>query len=252
MPILPLSLSIISKNEEANLRRCLASTRGMASEIVVVDSGSTDGTQAVAAEFGASFVSHDWLGHRDQKNVALGLCTQPWVLALDCDEELSPALRASIERFFTDGSCDRQTGAWMPRCTHFLGRWIRHGDWYPDKKLRLFRREAAKWGGSPEHDKIELQGSTITLRGDLLHYSFKDISHYLTKHVYYSDVFLERERASNLAFSLMHCLTRPLWRFLRSYVLRAGFLDGFPGLWIAVSTGFFAFVRHSRRYEDRG
>ncbi len=252
MSRLPLSLSIITCNEEVNLRRCLASAAELASEIIVVDSGSKDGTCAVATEFGARVQHQDWLGHRDQKNIALGLCTQPWVLALDSDEELSAELRQSILAFFESGEHERNDGAWMNRRTWFLGRWIRHGDWYPDRKLRVFRHDRATWSGSPEHDYIALAGDgpTTRLSGDLLHYSFRDISHYLSKHIGYADVFLAREQARGRGFSWLSVLTRPPWRFLRAYVLRLGFLDGFPGLWIAVATAFYAFVRYSRTYEN--
>lgn len=248
---LPLSISIISLNEEANLRRCLGSVRGLAKEIVVVDSGSRDRTRSVAEEFGARVIHQDWLGHRDQKNVALQLCTQPWVLALDCDEEVSDALRASLTSFFDRPDQDRPDAAWMNRRTWFMGRWIMHGDWYPDRKLRLFRRELAKWGGSPEHDKIEMlgSGSSMQLDGDLLHYSFRDTNHFLSKQAGYADVFLQRELAKNSGFSWFNVISRPLWRFFRAYVLRRGFLDGFPGLWIAVATTFFTFQRYSRTYE---
>lgn len=248
---LPLSLSIIACNEEANLRRCLLSAAGLAAEIVVVDSGSQDRTLEIAREFGARIQHQDWLGHRDQKNVALELCTQPWVLALDCDEEISPQLRASIQSFFASGDDRRFSGAEMARKVFFLGRWITHGDWYPDRKLRLFRRDAARWGGSPEHDKIELsQGAVKRLAGDLHHYSFRDMSHYISKINGFADVFLERQKEAGEKWSLTAALFRPWWRFFRAYVLRRGFLDGFPGFWIAVATAFFAFVRHSRQYED--
>ncbi len=249
---LPLSLSIISHDEEANLRRCLESAADLAREIVVVDSGSTDGTLDVAREFGARVSHQDWLGHRDQKNVALGLCAQPWVLALDCDEELSAELRAAVITFFESGDAERFAGAEMARKVFFLGRWITHGDWYPDRKLRLFRHDQAHWGGSPEHDRIELEGGGAVQRlaGDLHHYSFRDMRHYISKINGFADVFLERQRAAGARWSLAATLFRPWWRFFRAYVLRRGFLDGFPGFWIAVATAFFAFVRYSRKYED--
>ncbi len=248
----PLSISIISRNEETNIRRCLESAAGLAEEIVVVDSGSTDRTREVAESLGARVVHQDWLGHRDQKNVALGLCTRPWVLALDCDEELSPELRQSIERFFQDGSPDAWDGAECNRKVWFLGRWITHGDWYPDRKLRLFRRELATWAGSPEHDYIELTGSRRVTRlpGDLHHYSFPTMSRYVEKINTFSDVFLARQKAEGRKWSLFANVTRPWWRFFRAYFLRRGFLDGFPGFWIAVSTAYFAFVRYSRKFED--
>jgi len=249
---LPLSISIISKNEEANLRRCLESAADLAAEIIVVDSGSTDATRAVAREFGARVEHQDWLGHPGPKNVALRLCTQPWVLALDCDEELSPELRRSIQDFFAQGGHEQNDGAIMPRKVFFLGRWITHGDWYPDRKLRLFKRAGALWGGSPEHDKVVLpEGARpcLILDGDLHHYSFRDMSHYISKINVFADVFLQRQEADGVRWALLPTLTRPLWRFFRAYVLRRGFLDGFPGLWIAAATAFFAFVRYSRKYE---
>jgi glycosyltransferase involved in cell wall biosynthesis len=247
---LPLSLSIIACNEEANLGRCLQSAAGLAREIIVVDSGSTDGTREIAERFGAKVTHQAWLGHRDQKNVALGLCTQPWVLALDCDEELSPELRKSIEDFFQGSGPGQFEGAECNRKVWFLGRWITHGDWYPDRKLRLFLREKATWAGSPEHDYVKVNGAVTRLSGDLHHYSFPSMSRYVEKINTFSDVFLARQKAEGRQWSLLANISRPLWRFFRAYVLRRGFLDGFPGLWIAVSTAYFAFVRYGRKFED--
>ncbi|CAN5788732.1 glycosyltransferase family 2 protein [soil metagenome] len=247
---LPLSISIVACNEEVNLARCLRSAADLAEEIIVVDSGSKDGTIAVAERFGAKVVHQDWLGYRDQKNMALQLCTKPWVLALDCDEELSPELKQSVRDFFSDSQSETHDGAWCNRKVWFLGRWITHGDWYPDRKLRLFRREKAQWSGSPEHDYIEMEGKTVFLRGDLHHYSFPTMNRYIEKINVFSDVFLERQKAAGAKWSLFTNVARPLWRFFRAYVLRRGFLDGFPGLWIAVATAFQAFVRYGRKYED--
>ena len=247
---LPISLSIIAQNEEANLARCLQSATGLAEEIIVVDSGSKDRTREIAESFGAEVTHQDWLGHRDQKNVALKLCTRPWVLALDCDEELSPELRESIEKFFRDGLSDKFSGAEFNRKVWFLGRWITHGDWYPDRKLRLFRRELARWGGSPEHDYIEMECPITRLNGDLHHFSFPTTNRYIEKINVYADVFLQRQKAEGARWSLFTNIARPIWRFFRAYILRRGFLDGFPGLWIAIATAFSAFVRYSRKFED--
>lgn len=247
---LPLSISIISCNEESNIARCLKSAADLAGEIVVVDSGSKDRTKEIAESYGARVSHQDWLGHRDQKNIALGLCAQPWVLALDCDEELSPELRQSIIDFFGKGRSNTFDGAECNRKVWFLGRWITHGDWYPDRKLRLFKREKARWGGSPEHDYIELQGPTLRLDGDLHHFSFPSMNRYIEKINVFADVFLERQKSAGKRWSLLTTITRPLWRFFRAYVLRRGFMDGFPGLWIATATAFSAFVRYSRKYED--
>ena len=253
MSALPLSVSIISLNEEQNLRRCLASVAGLASEIVIMDSGSTDRTAQIAAEMGARLIQQDWLGFTAQKNHCLSHCTQPWVLNLDCDEEVSVELAASIRSFFDDGEAQKHAGASMSRRTWFLGRWIEHGDWYPDRKIRLFRREHGHWeaeGGGQVHERLVVEGSTTLLKGDLLHYSFQNIRHYLLKHVDYSGVFSRAQQARQKKWSLLHTIFRPLWRFTRAYLLRCGFLDGFPGLWIAVATAFFAFDRHARLYEN--
>lgn len=250
-PVLPLSISIVTKNEENNLARCLASVQGLAQEIIVVDSGSTDGTQAIALAHGAQWHHQDWLGFRDQKNVALSLCTQPWVLALDADEALSDDLRQDILGFFETNSHELFSGASFPRKVWFLGKWITHGDWYPDRKLRLVQREGTVWGGSPEHDRLELpKGSQeLAFTSDLLHYSFPNMNRYVEKINVFADVYLQRQLASGKRWSSLGVVFRSFWRFFRAYILRRGFMDGFPGLWIAVSTGYQTFVRHSRLYE---
>lgn len=246
---LPVSVSIVACNEEHNLPRCLASVAALATETIVMDSGSTDATVHLARDAGARVIHQDWLGYRDQKNAALAHCTQPWVLALDADEELSPALRAEIEAFFRDGLDRRFHGASFPRKVWFLGRWITHGDWYPDRKLRLVRREGARWAGSPEHDYLEVPGEVHGMQSDLHHYSFPDTATFIRKINVFADEYLKRELAAGRSWSLVGNLTRPLWRFFRGYVLRRGFLDGFPGLWIAIAVAFQTFVRHSRTFE---
>lgn len=247
---LPLSIAITACNEEVNIVRCLKSVTDLASEIVVVDSGSTDRTKLLAAEFGARIVDQSWLGHSRQKQVAIDHCTQEWVLVLDCDEELSPQLRESITAFFASDLCRRFDGASFSRKVWFLGRWITHGDWYPDRKLRLVRRERARMSGNDAHDAVEVSGSTTVLNGDLHHYSFPSMNRYVEKINVFADLFLEQQKAKGKKWSMFANVTRPLWRFFRAYVLRLGFLDGFPGLWIAVSTAYFTFVRYSRKYED--
>ncbi len=246
----PLSLSIIACDEEANIARCLRSAKGLAEEIIVVDSGSKDRTGEIAQSFGARVIHQDWLGQSGQKQVALNHCTKAWVLSLDCDEELSPELRQSIEQFFSNGSSEKFDGAKCNRKVWFMGRWITHGVWYPDCKLRLFRRDKGRFGGNAAHDKVELDGSTMLLIGDLHHYSFPSMNRYIEKINPFADAFLEQQIAQGKSWSLFANIARPLWRFFRAYILRRGFLDGFPGLWIAVATAFFNFVRYSRKYEN--
>lgn len=245
---LPLSIAIITYNEERNLERCLQSVADLAREIVVVDSESTDATLAIAEKFGTIIHRQPWLGYRDQKNLALDHCSQPWVLALDADEEISPELKKEIIAFFEQGKDQYFNGARFPRKTWFLGRWIRHGDWYPDFQLRLFRRDKGRWK-EPIHEFINIQGSVATFSEDLLHYSFPSMNRYIDKINPFADEFLKKELAAEKSWSLLKNISRPLWRFFRGYILRRGFLDGFPGLWIAVATAFSTFVRYSRQYE---
>ena len=247
---LPLSLAVISFNEERRIGKCFRSVEGLVREIIVVDSGSSDATAAVSEAVGARVIHQPWLGHCAQKQTALDHCTQPWVLMLDCDEELSTELRQSMLEFFQSGESAWFQGGRFNRKVLFLGRWITHGDWYPDRQLRLIQRDKARIGGKDPHDKVLLEGRVRQLRGDLLHDSFPTIASYLAKIVPYSDDFLERQQKEGRCWSLAANLLRPLWRFFRSYILRFGFLDGFPGFWIAYATAFSVFIRYSRKYED--
>ena len=245
----PVSLAITSYNEVTRLAKCLASAAGLTREIIVIDSGSTDGTVDLAKASGAIVIAQEWLGHSAQKQVALDHCTQPWVLILDCDEEISEELHNSISGFFESGDADWFRGACFNRKVFFLGRWINHGDWYPDTKLRLVRRENARMEGNAAHDTVIVDGSVRHLRGDLLHDSYPTIQSYLDKIGPFAGDFFERQQRAGKSWSLAANLLRPLWRFIRAYILRLGFLDGFPGFWIAYATAFSVFVRYSRGYE---
>jgi len=247
---LPLSLVLIAHNEAANLPRCLESAAPLAGEIVVVVNDCTDDTVAIAKRYGAIVHEHPWHGHRDQKNIALNYATQPWVLCLDADEELTPELVANIREFVRRDD-KNYAGAYFARQVFFLGRWIRHGDWYPDWSLRLIRRGRGKWGGSREHDKMQLDGRSAKLAGDLNHYSYRDMNHHLLKLPYYSDIFLERLRDRNARWSALGTIFRAKWRFFRCYFIRLGFLDGYPGFYIASFQFFSSLYRHTRLYEDK-
>ena len=246
---LPISVCIVARNEEINLSRLLRSVEGWVSEIIVVLNDTTDSSEEIAVRHGARVEHRPWIGYRDTKNVALGFATETWVLALDADEEVSNALRREIEGFFVEGLHTRFAGARFPRKTWFQGRWIMHGDWYPDRQLRLFRRDSGRWGGSPEHDKIELTGVCAEMRGELHHFSNPTISSHISKINVFSDYFLKRQLERGASWSVLVAVSRAVWRFIRAYLFRLGFLDGFPGLFIAVSTFYSTFVRYSRLYE---
>lgn len=246
---LPISVCIVARNEECNLPRLLASVCGWVTEIVVVLNNTTDASASIAEHYGARVVSSPWIGYRDTKNMALQFANQRWVLALDADEEVSVALREEIILFFKTDLHAEYAGARFPRKTWFLGRWIMHGDWYPDRQLRLFRHDSGHWGGSPEHDRIELAGRCADLRAELHHFSNPGIVSHISKITVFSDYFLKRQLENGARWSVASATFRAVWRFVRAYVFRFGFLDGFPGLFIAVSTAYATFVRYSRLYE---
>lgn len=246
--VLPLSAVIVARNEAVNLPRCLASLRGWVDEVLIALNDTTDASATVAREFGAHVHHLPWQGFRDTKNAALGLAVHNWVLSLDADEEVSPQLRGEIVAFFADA--DQYSGARFPRKVWFLGRWITHGDWYPDYSLRLFRRDRARWGGDAfVHEKVVCDGAVATLRGDLHHYSFPSLSAHVAKINPFADLFLRQQQAASRRFSLPAAVLRPGWRFFRAYFLRRGFLDGFPGFYIAWGTAFGALVRYARLFE---
>ncbi|MEO5960915.1 MAG: glycosyltransferase family 2 protein [Opitutaceae bacterium] len=249
---LPLSVVIVAKNEAHNLPRCLASVQGWVAEIVVTLNDTTDASEAIAKSHGARVHHLPWQGYRDTKNAALALATHDWVLSLDADEEVSPALRADLATFFAQPRFDRFSGAQFPRTVWFIDRWITHGDWYPDHCLRLLRRGFARWGGDEfVHEKVACDGTVAVLRGDLHHYSFPTLAAHVAKINPFADLFVRQQQARGKKFSLAAAILRPGWRFFRGYVLKLGFLDGYPGFYIAWATAFGALVRYSRLYEAK-
>ena len=247
---LPISVVIIAKNEAHTLPRCLASVQGWVAEIVVALNNTHDASETIAKTAGAAVHQLPWQGYRDTKNAALALAQQPWVLSLDADEEVSPALRDALTAFFARTDHDSFAGARFPRKVWFIDRWITHGDWYPDLSLRLLHVGRARWGGDAiVHEKVESDGPVATLRGDLHHYSFPTLASHVAKINPFADLFVRQQQAKGGRFSVIAAVFRPFWRFFRAYVLKLGFLDGYPGFYIAVATAFGAFVRYSRLYE---
>jgi glycosyltransferase involved in cell wall biosynthesis len=248
---LPISVAIIAKNEAQNLPRCLGSVRNWVSEVVVVLNDTTDASESIARDAGAKVHHLPWRGYRDTKNAAIDLTTQPWVLALDADEEVSSALRRDIAAFLSKSNVDSFAGARFPRKVWFINRWITHGDWYPDFSLRLFRRDRGRWGGDPVvHERVECIGRVATLRGDLHHYSFPTLASHIAKINPFADLFIRQQRKRGRRFSVGAAVFRPGWRFFRAYILHAGFLDGFPGFYIAWANAFGTLARYSRLYEE--
>lgn len=242
---LPVSVVIIAHNEAKNLARCLSSVADWVSEIVVLINDSTDRTREIAESFRAKVFEDSWHGYRTQKNLALSFATQPWIFALDADEAVSKPLAASIQQFLR--SDPRENGAYFPRCMHFMGKWIRHGDWYPDYSLRLFRRGYGHWVGGDVHERLELSGGKRRLRGDLQHYSYDDFSDQLLRMHRYGELMARSGQKKRRSGWGIAC--HSLWKFFRSYAFRLGFLDGFPGFYIALSQSFGVAYNYARARE---
>lgn len=245
---LPVSLCIIARNEEYNLKRCLSSVADLVSEIIVVINDCTDNTANIAKSFGAHIYEHPWHGDRDQRNIAISYATQDWVLASDADEVFSNTLRSSLVDFFNKDYTLYQ-GAYYSRCSLFLGKWIKHGDWYPDYCIRLFKRGLGVTKGMPRHPKVEVQGRLKHLEGDLLHYTVNSLDSQLLKIPSFSDDFFKDQLAKKKKFSPLNAVFRAFWRFFRAYCLRLGFLDGYRGFYIASLSFFSTLHRYSRLFE---
>ena len=225
-PRTPLSAVLITLNAASQLAPCLRSL-DFCDEIVVVDSGSDDGTVALAESFGARVVESEWRGFGPQKQFAVSQARNDWVLCLDADERVSASLAASIASALAAPSC----GAYrFPRCNRFMGRYLRHGEGYPDWSLRLFRRDSAKWSDDAVHEKVIAATDVGTLDGDLLHDSAESLESYLAKQNRYTTLAAREACAAGKRATAVKMLLSPLLRFIKFYVLRRGFLDGLPGL----------------------
>jgi len=235
-----LSVIIITKNEAANIRACLDSV-AWADEIIVVDSGSTDDTVAICREFTPHVYIHDWPGFGAQKNRALNYASKDWVLSLDADERISPELRAEIQSAMRAG---REDAYEIPRLSSFCGRYIHHSGWRPDYVTRLFKRGMGRFSDDLVHERVIVSGSTGKLRQSMLHESFRNTEELLAKINHYSTAGALMLHKKNRTASLKKAVAHALWAFLRTYILRAGFLDGREGFMLAVSTAEGTYYRY--------
>lgn len=247
---LPLSVVIITLNAASQLRACLESVR-FAEEVLVVDSGSDDATVALAEEFGARVVQQHWLGFGPQKHFAVEQAANDWVLCVDADERVTSELRASIEAAL----CQPRHAAYrFARRNRFLGRYLRHGEGYPDWSLRLFDRRLARWSSDVVHEKVIVDGtkgqaSVGTLQGDLLHDSAETLDAYLGKQNRYTTLAAEAAIAAGQRATAARIVFSPLFRFARFYILRRGFLDGLPGLVHILIGCFNSFGKYVKMVE---
>lgn len=244
-----LTATVITYNEEKNIRACLESLT-WAKEIVVVDSGSSDRTLEICRDYTDKVLINPWPGHLQQKNVAIAQAAYDWVLSIDADERVPVELRQAIER---ELSAPQHHGYWIARRNYYLGRWMQHGGWYPDRVVRLFDRRKGRFGGLHPHDRVVISGGSIgQLPGYLIHLTYRDFSQYLRKQDWYTGISAEgRVRRGRRPGSVTgaELLLRALVKFVQVYLLKRGFLDGIHGLIAAVGASYFISLKYAKVWE---
>lgn len=250
----PISACIICFNEEDNIRRCLESLKWVkdsGGEIVVVDSFSTDHTVKICSQYTDKIFQNKWPGYVNQKNYALSLASNEWVLSLDADEMISTQARDEIiQEWKTNGyeACD---GYYFKRHTYYLGKWINHGGWYPDYKLRLFRKSKGRWGGNDPHDRVIMPKSALLkkFQGEILHFTYKNISHQLKTIDRFSEAALESILSQKSIITFLNLIFRPPIKFFETFLWKMGILDGLPGFIIAVLSSYYVFIKYAKLWE---
>lgn len=238
-----ISATIITFNEERNLPRVIESLR-CADEILVVDSGSTDRTVEIAEKLGARVIESPWLGFAAQKNFAADKASHDWILSLDADESLSEALEGEIWQIKKKGP---QSDAYtMPRLAQYLGKWIRHSGWYPDRKVRLYDRRRARWVGDFVHESVRVEGRVGHLQANILHFTCSSLSEHLKTMDRYTTLAAQQALAQGERIRFSKLILNPPWTFFRTYVLQRGFLDGVEGLAIANMAALYNFLKYAK------
>jgi glycosyltransferase involved in cell wall biosynthesis len=238
-----ISATIITFNEERNIARAIESLRST-DEILVVDSGSVDRTVEIAEKHGARVIEQPWLGYAGQKNFAAEHASHDWILSLDADESLSEALEAEIWQLKKNGA--QQDAYTMPRLAQYLGRWILHSGWYPDRKVRLYNRHKAQWLGNFVHESVKVNGRIGHLNANILHYTCMSLSEHLKTMDRYTTLAAEQIVFEGRSIGVRHLLFDPMWTFFRTYVLKRGFLDGVEGMAIAYMGALYDFVKFAK------
>jgi glycosyltransferase involved in cell wall biosynthesis len=245
-PAVPkLSVTVIAKNESAHISAALASVR-WADEIIVVDSESTDDTVALARQVTERVVVRPWAGYVAQKNFAASLASHDWILSLDADERITPALAQEIRETLANPAHKAYR---MPRVTWHLGRWIRTTDWYPDDQLRLYDRRSAKWTGQYVHEAVTVDGTIGRLNGEIEHFAYRDISEHLETIDRYTTYAAKQMKESGRHAGLLQIAGHPPLAFLRNYIARGGIRDGIPGLIISSLNAYYVFLKFAKLRE---
>jgi glycosyltransferase involved in cell wall biosynthesis len=242
----PVSATLITYNEEVNIEEALRSL-AWADEIVVVDSGSADATLEICRRYTGRIIHRSWTGFVDQKNYAVSQAAHDWIIALDADERIGSELASEINDLRRAGF--QKAGYRIPRVAYFMGRWIRHGDWYPDYQLRLFDRRRSLWRGGRVHESVRIEGTPGFLRGEIQHYTYRSLSDYLRRLETYSTLAARDYQADGRKASLAKMLANPGAAFLKGYLVKRGFLDGAPGLMVAIMGAVSVFFKYAKLYE---
>jgi glycosyltransferase involved in cell wall biosynthesis len=237
-----ISVVIITFNEEKNIGRCLDAIIGIAEDVVVVDSFSTDRTKEIVLEKGARFVTHKFEGHIQQKNWAISQAKFPIILSLDADEVVSELLKSEILKAKENWDAD---GYYFNRLNNYCGKWIKHCNWYPDRKLRLWDSRKGKWGGTNPHDKFEMESgcSVKYIKADLMHYTFHTIEQHIETINKFSTIAAQMRFKKGKKTNLLRILFKPFTKFIFQYILRLGFLDGYYGYIVCKNSATSAFLK---------
>jgi glycosyltransferase involved in cell wall biosynthesis len=238
-----ITATIITLNEERNIARAIESLR-CCDEILIVDSGSIDRTVELAQNLGVRVIEAGWLGYAAQKNWAAEQAANDWILSLDADEALSEALEAEIWNLKKTGP--RHDAYTMPRLARYLGRWILHSGWYPDRKVRLYHRAKAKWVGEFVHESVQANGRVGHLQSNILHFTCDSLSEHLKTLDRYTTLAAQEIASRRMKPPMYRLILDPAWTFLRTYVVQRGFLDGHEGLVIAYMAAFYTFLKYSK------
>ena len=243
-----LSVVIITFNEERNIERCIRSVQEVADEVIVVDSFSTDQTESICKKYGVRFIRHPFEGHIEQKNFAISQASFQHILSLDADEALSEKLKASILNLKQNW----KQGAYnMNRLTNYCGKWIKHGGWYPDRKIRLFEKGKGKWGGQNPHDKFlpDNPQQVGFVEGDLLHYSYYSIEGHIMQINKFTEIGAQSAHRAGIHSNILKLIFNPAFKFVRDYFLKLGFLDGYYGYVISRISAHATFLKYAKLRE---
>ncbi|OFW46105.1 MAG: hypothetical protein A3J29_10700 [Acidobacteria bacterium RIFCSPLOWO2_12_FULL_67_14b] len=243
---MPLTATVITFNEAANIQAALESV-SWADEIVVVDSESTDDTAAIARRFTDKVIVRPWPGYVAQKNFAAEQASHDWILSLDADERISAPLADEIRALLTAGPA--AAGYRLPRVTFHLGRWIRSTDWYPDHQLRLYDRRRARWAGRYVHESVKADGPVVDLRGEIEHYAYRDLAHHFQTMDRYTTLAARQMFEEGRRAGLLDLAVHPPAAFLRNYLLRGGFRDGIPGLIVSAMNARYVGLKFAKLWE---